>query len=144
MDTLHLRKALPHDAAAIASIEAAAASGPWSEDAVRRTLAQRHTLGWVAGRPVVAHLLATQVGDEGEILTLAVRPEARRRGLARALLAALEQRWRAHGLQTGWLEVRADNDAARALYASLGWTSAGRRRGYYDDGIDAIIMRWMP
>jgi ribosomal protein S18 acetylase RimI-like enzyme len=92
----------------------------------------------------VGHLLATQVGDEGEVLTIAVREDARRRGLARAMLTALADRWRAHGAHTGWLEVRADNEGARALYASLGWTSAGRRRGYYDDGTDAIVMRWAP
>jgi ribosomal-protein-alanine N-acetyltransferase len=92
----------------------------------------------------VAHLLATQVGDEGEVLTLAVREEARRQGLARAMIDALARRWRSTGVVTGWLEVRADNAAARALYASTGWTDAGRRPGYYADGADAIVMRWTP
>lgn len=136
-----LREARPDDAAAIGLTEGGAA---WSEEAVRRTLGARHALAWVVGDPVVGHLLATAVGDEGEILTLAVRPEARRRGLARRMLDALAGRWRAAGVGAGWLEVRADNVAARALYASLGWTDAGRRPGYYADGTDAVVMRWAP
>ena len=109
-----------------------------------KMLALRSTFGWVVGKPVVGHLLASQIGDEGELLTLAVRAEARRRGHARSLLAALEQRWRTTKVLTGWLEVRADNASARALYVQFRWSDAGRRRGYYADGTDAIIMRWTP
>lgn len=40
-----------------------------------------------------------------------------------------------------FLEVAADNDAARALYAKLGFVEAGRRHGYYGDGADALVLR---
>ncbi|MEQ1504959.1 MAG: GNAT family N-acetyltransferase, partial [Myxococcota bacterium] len=124
-----VRRATPEDAPAIARIEAVASPGPWSEAAVRSTLAARSTVGWVAAgptgdgvgeEPVVGHLLASCVAPEGEILTVAVHPDARRRGYGAALLAACAQAWREAGVTEGWLEVRRDNDGARALYAGCG------------------------
>lgn len=137
-----VRRATPDDLDALASIEAAAAGHPWSRDALASTMATPTCLALVAGDGVVrGHVLATTVVDEGEILTIAVHPDARRQGLARALLTAVEDAWRAAGVTQGWLEVRADNEGAQALYAACGWTRTGRRRGYYDDGADAVVMQ---
>ena len=71
------------------------------------------------------------------ILTLAVAPEAQRRGLGRAfLLAALDEAAR-RGAKSMFLEVSVTNEAASALYLSCGFTQVGRRRGYYAGGGDA-------
>jgi len=82
---------------------------------------------------------------EGEILTLAVRPQARRRGIGRRLLSDLESALRTAGARQLFLEVAADNAAALALYASAGYRRAGRRRGYYraPDGkrLDALLLQ---
>jgi len=85
----------------------------------------------------LAALVYRRVADgEFEILNLAVAPEARRQGLARALIEeALRRggRW--------FLEVRESNAAARALYGSVGFREAGERRGYYSDPPEkAIVM----
>ncbi|MBW4093301.1 MAG: GNAT family N-acetyltransferase [Proteobacteria bacterium] len=80
-------------------------------------------------------------GDEAEILTLAVVPAARRAGLGRALLAAAMAEAGARGARAMFLEVAAANEAARALYAAGGFTPVGRRRAYYADGQDALILR---
>jgi ribosomal-protein-alanine N-acetyltransferase len=75
--------------------------------------------------------------DELHITTLAVRPEYRRKGYARALIrAALDAYPDVRRVQ---LEVRPSNAAARALYESLGFTVAGVRRRYYGDE-DALLM----
>ncbi len=76
-------------------------------------------------------LLGRIAADEAEILTLAVAPEARRRGVGRRLLARFEAAARTQGAASAFLEVAADNHAARALYLSAGWHEAGVRRGYY-------------
>ncbi|MFO7855350.1 MAG: GNAT family N-acetyltransferase [Paracoccaceae bacterium] len=133
------------EAAAAAAIHAAAFAGRergWSPDEIR-ALAERP--GAVALLSEAAFLLGVVAAGEAELLTLAVRPSARRRGAARRLLAGFRARAAALGAETAFLEVGEDNRAARALYAADGWREAGRRRGYYalSDGsrVDAMILR---
>ncbi|MNE73850.1 ribosomal-protein-alanine N-acetyltransferase [compost metagenome] len=84
------------------------------------------------------------MADEAEILTLAVRPSARRSGLGARLVEAAVVRAAALGAERMFLEVAGDNAAARALYARAGFHEAGRRRGYYAraDGSreDALVL----
>lgn len=87
--------------------------------------------GFVLGRAVL---------DEAELLTIAVDPALRRQGAGRALLAAFEAAAAARGASRAFLEVAADNVAALALYHGAGWAEAGRRRGYYGPGIDALVL----
>ena len=76
--------------------------------------------------------------DEAELLNLAVDPASRRRGVASALLAALEGV--AHGQL--FLEVAEPNQPAIALYEHHGWVRNGVRKGYYQHGlINAIVMQ---
>ena len=81
--------------------------------------------------------------DEMTLLALAVRPAARRRGLATALHQTAIDALRP---ATAFLEVRAGNHAAQTLYHGLGYRACGRRRNYYPnpDGSreDALVMRW--
>jgi ribosomal-protein-alanine N-acetyltransferase len=78
-------------------------------------------------------------------LTLAVAPEARRRGLGRALLDAGLAAAAASGAEAMFLEVAADNAAALALYAGAGFDRVGLRRGYYPrvagSAADALTLR---
>ncbi len=86
-------------------------------------------------------VLARIAADEAEILTLAVLPEARRKGIAAALVRATAAAASAAGGRSLHLEVAEDNVAGRALYAKLGFEQTGRRRGYYASGsADALIM----
>lgn len=137
-----IRRATPDDAPTIAALEAAAAGDPWSLAQVRATLERPTTHAWLVGDPARGHLLTTQVLDEAEILTIAVHPAHRRRGLARQLLTCAEAAWQSHGVVTAWLEVRVSNVAARALYRSRGWVDVDVRSRYYADGSDAARMRW--
>ena len=101
-----------------------------------------------AGMPGVFALLDAEGGmvlvrvaaDEAEILTLAVAPGARRRGLGRRLMQAAAAQAREVGASRLFLEVSSRNAAARALYQSQGFTQAGRRRRYYADGSDALVL----
>ena len=78
-----------------------------------------------------AVLLLRVVASEAEVLTLATDPAHRRRGLARALLAAFEARAMDAGAVRAVLEVAEDNEAARALYEGAGYAAVGRRPAYY-------------
>lgn len=81
------------------------------------------------------------VVDEGYITNVAVRPDARRQGVASKLLGVFIDFARANRLAFLTLEVRASNTAAIVLYGRRGFRSAGRRKNYYEHPReDAIIM----
>lgn len=79
------------------------------------------------------------IADEAELIEIAVAARARRRGIARRLVEHLVTDARRQRVSAVHLEVRADNTAARALYAACGFVEAGRRRRYYADGEDAVV-----
>ena len=79
------------------------------------------------------------VADEAEIITICVHPDARRGGIASAMLVVAEQDLRARGIKKLFLEVAENNAPARKLYERAGFQQIGVRPKYYD-GIDAIMM----
>ncbi|MBO5833501.1 MAG: ribosomal protein S18-alanine N-acetyltransferase [Alphaproteobacteria bacterium] len=78
--------------------------------------------------------------DEAEIITIGVHPDARRTGIAAAMLGIAEADLKKQGIKHIFLEVAADNAPARALYEQNGFVQIGVRPKYYD-GTDAIMMR---
>ena len=86
-------------------------------------------------------LLGRIAGDEAELLTLAVAPEARGQGEGRALVRGFLKDCRDRGAKAVFLEVAADNAAAIGLYRATGWSQVGQRRSYYAPGLDALVMR---
>ena len=80
------------------------------------------------------------VADEAEIITIGVAPDARRTGIAAAMLGIIEGDLKKRDVKHIFLEVAADNAPARALYQNNGYVEIGVRPGYYG-GIDAIMMR---
>lgn len=88
--------------------------------------------------------LARMVMDEAEILTIAVVPGARQRGLGRKILDQLELELAGAGICLMHLEVSETNTAALALYYSNGYRESGRRSGYYSDSVhprqDALVL----
>jgi ribosomal-protein-alanine N-acetyltransferase len=90
---------------------------------------------------VLGFAIVWLIHDELHVLNVAVAPEARRRGVARALLAEVEARAAAEGAARATLEVRRSNAPAIELYRSLGYREVGVRPRYYaEDGEDAILM----
>lgn len=134
-----LRKMEAADLPSVMHIDALSLPRPWSEAIWRGELESPYGLylvvedgGEVSGQIGVRHVLG-----ELHITTIAVSPEHRRRGHARALIwAALAAYPRARYVH---LEVRPDNAAALALYESLGFRATGRRPRYYGDD-DALLM----
>jgi ribosomal-protein-alanine N-acetyltransferase len=132
------------DPAALAAVQARALAvpRPWSAAEIADLLASAGTI--LCAPDAMGFALGRTIADEAELLTLVVDPTARRTGRGRALLAAFEDAARQAGAQTAFLEVAADNDAARALYTGAGWQQRGRRRRYYLGAqglrIDALVM----
>ena len=145
---LFVRRAVPEDADALAALAAGCFSRPWSAAQMGEEIARPSPSGVLlacaaAGR--VAELKAfcacRLVLDELHVLDLAVHPAWRRRGLARFLLDIALRRAAASGAALALLEVRAGNQPALALYATLGFRPAGRRPSYYRDPVeDALLL----
>ena len=135
----HLRRMEARDLPSAMEIDALSLPRPWSAAIWRGELSSPYGLylviedrGEVFGQIGVRHVLG-----ELHITTIAVRPEYRRRGHARALIgAALAAYPNASHVH---LEVRPTNVAAIALYESLGFLETGRRPRYYGDE-DAVLM----
>lgn len=116
------------DPGRLAAIHAEAFAAPWDEAALTELLTSP---GVFAVAEEDGFILIRVVLDEAEILTLAVRPSARRAGLGVRLVEAAVMRAAALGAERMFLEVAEGNVAARALYARSGFVEMGRRRGYY-------------
>lgn len=90
-------------------------------------------------------LLGRAVAGEAELLTVAVAPEARGRGLGQRLVSRFLYQARLRGAEVAFLEVAEDNAPARRVYSRAGFTQTGRRRGYYrtPEGrpVDALVMQ---
>lgn len=138
------RRAVPADAEAIANIERLSFPKPWSLDLIETSLSPGFGARFVVAEfkgEVVAYIGARCIADsEYEIANVAVLPRFRRRGIASGLLAALIDMAEAEGAYDISLEVRPSNEAALTLYDGFGFRAEGRRKGYYSDGEDALIM----
>lgn len=123
--------------------EAFAPADRWSGDAFALLLGLPGHVALLAladGQPR-GFVLGRVVAGEAEVLTLAVPPALRRAGTGRALMRGLMHEAARRGAGVLFLEVGEGNVAARALYGSLGAAQAGRRRRYYPDGSDALVLR---
>lgn len=130
----------------LASLHARAFEAPWNAPDIARLLdnSSAFALVWREGEEAVGFVLAWAVAAESEILTLAVVPEARRKGVGSGLVAAAGAAALLRGSGSMLLEVAESNAAARALYIKLGFEPVGRRTGYYAGAgaaTDAIVLR---
>ncbi len=132
------------DAPLLARLHALGFETFWAVDEFEALLKAPGVFGFVAHAPdQCGFLLARVAADEAEILTLVVAPEARRRGVARALLAHAMAAAHAFGARTLLLEVAESNSAARGLYDSCGFAEVARRPAYYEEARgagDALVM----
>ena len=128
----------------VAALEAVCFRDPWSEKSVASELTNPLSAWLVAleGETVVGYIGSQTVMDESDMMNVAVHPAHRRKGIAEALVVALAQCLRDGGSNSLTLEVRASNEAAKALYAALGFETVGKRPRYYSRPVeDALILR---
>ncbi len=140
-----IRSAVPADAASLVAIERRCFSDPWSETSFREALDSPWSFGLVAhtGQSATGYLIAREVAGTGEVLNLAVSPDFRRRGVARALLRAGLTFLRKRRVDEVFLEVRESNLTAQALYRSLGFRPVGQRAAYYRNPKEDALVLWL-
>lgn len=139
-----IRPATIADAPALLAMESLFPSDRMSMRSIRRFIAAP------GARVLVAHrdrellgnlvLLLRAGSDKARIYSVVVSPAARGLGIGNALVQAAERAARAADRRGVTLEVRADNVAARALYAKRGYVEARRLPQYYDDGADGLRL----
>lgn len=134
----------PEDLAQAWAIEQRSHAFPWSEKTFASNQGERYLNFRLDVADEMAAFAITQVvQDEATLFNIAVDPAWQRRGLGRQLLTHLIGELEQRDVLTLWLEVRASNVAAIALYESLGFNEVTVRRNYYptaDGREDAIIM----
>lgn len=143
LPTLRIRPATPADLIALAGLESAAFPDPWTAEAIAGFWAQPGASAWLAesvdGLAVgFALFRVVPAAHEAELLRVGTEPAWQRRRVATALLTAALADLDRQALDS-FLEVRADNLPAQALYRRLGFEYQNKRRGYYRDGCDAHV-----
>jgi [ribosomal protein S18]-alanine N-acetyltransferase len=135
------------DAAVLAQIHAASFYRGWGEAEFERMLSERNTLvhRLKKGRKIIGFSVSRMAADEAEILSIAVAPPHRGRGLSGKLLLTHLGHLAGRGVRKVFLEVEENNEPARRLYERMGFTVVGRRENYYrqSDGktMNALLMR---
>ena len=130
------------DVPSVAALEKLCFSDPWSVSSIASELDNPLSLWlvWEEDGTAAAYLGVQRVPPQADVMNVAVSPALRRRGIARALFAELERRL--PEIDELFLEVRASNSGAIALYRARGFEQVGRRPNYYlDPREDALILR---
>jgi len=142
-----LSEAKPRDAAAIAALHGKSFHRGWSDGEIESLLVERNVVAHraMAGHRLVGFILSRTVADEAEILSVAVAPARRGKGLSRRLLDLHLRRLAGIGVRRVFLEVGEDNVPARRLYARAGFRDVGRREAYYQNrtgrSAAALVLR---
>jgi len=132
---VQVRPMRAEDVDAVVAIEAEAFSSPWSADTFEALLERDPVVLRVledAGGRVIGYSILWCILDQGELANIAVAAEHRGRGLGAVLLRAVVEECRRRGVTSLYLEVRASNERALALYRAFGFTVIGKRKNYYD------------
>ena len=134
------------DAPKLAQIHVASFHRGWGEGEFEQMLAEHNTLvhRLRQGRKTIGFAVSRMAADEAEILSIAVEPKHRGRGLSSNLLLTHLGHLAGRGVRTVFLEVEENNQPARQLYHRAGFAVTGRRERYYrQDGeqLNALIMR---
>lgn len=142
---LHIEPATPRDADAVAKLHAASFYRGWPRQDIEAYIIDPDTPTLVAcdaKRRVVGFAMLRILGDDVELMTIAVEPKYRSKGLGRALMQACFEDLRMTPVRRMILEVAADNPSAIRLYQKLGFTKLSERQGYYarPDGRPATAL----
>ena len=141
---MEIRRMQEGDLEQVAALEKAIFSEPWSRKGFEETYQKKENCYLVVeeGGEILAYCGFWSVLDEADICNVAVRGDARRRGLAKAMLKELMEEGRKLGVTAFTLEVRVGNMPAIALYRKLGFESAGVRPGFYTKPKEDALIMW--
>ncbi|HEX6944262.1 MAG TPA: ribosomal protein S18-alanine N-acetyltransferase [Gemmatimonadaceae bacterium] len=144
LEAVTIRPAEDGDLDDVAAIERSVFNDPWSRRSFVDLVGERQVVFLVAvdGTAVVGYAIALLTPPESELANLAVSRLMQHQGLGRRLLVEVMSEAQGRGAREMFLEVRASNASAIALYSAEGFTAVGRRVRYYARPIeDAVVMR---
>ena len=139
-----IREMKASDVAAIAELEKRCFSDPWSADSIASELVNPLSYWLVAeaNGQVAGYVGSQSVLDAADMMNIAVSPDYRRQGVAKALVNELTHHLSQNGVIALLLEVRVSNTPAITLYEKMGFEQVGRRPNYYrNPREDALILR---
>ena len=144
-----IRKMTIEDVPAVAQIDRLSFTLPWPEHSFQyEVLENRVARCFVAETEenrIAGMVVSWIIVDELHIATIATHPDFRRMGIGARILTEALAEGRAAGARLAFLEVRATNEAAQAMYRKFGFEVTGKRPRYYkDNGEDAILMTLEP
>jgi [ribosomal protein S18]-alanine N-acetyltransferase len=141
---VELRPLHTTDLDAIEEIERASYPTPWSRSMFAGELSKPSgiCLGAFQGEDMLGYLIVARYVDAWHVMNVAVDPNSRSRGVARALLERLFVLTDDDSERGYTLEVRVSNSVAIHLYESLGFVATGVRRGYYTDNREDALIMW--
>ncbi len=134
--------AVKGDALSIAQLEKECFTDNWSENAVSMQIDRQQIIVYKDGNKVIGYCVFMTAADEGEILRIAVIPNARKRGIGRKLLDSAVKIMKSRGASEIFLEVRASNKDAISLYEKYGFIKTGVRKNYYENKEDAVLYNF--
>lgn len=144
--TMTIREMSPSDVSAVSLIlQESSTASSWPQDSILESA--RSGIAWVAEQQgsVIGFLIGRGFADEFEILNLAVAKPHRRRGVATQLLDAMAVWLQKAGTRRAYLEVRASNETAIALYVGRGFSRTGQRVRYYQNPVEnaLVLVRYL-
>jgi len=121
-------------------LEDAPEAAMWSEEALGAAIENAVFLVARNANEIMGFILGRSLGNEAEILNLAVKRGFRRKGVGGALVKEMLKQWETKGYTKIFLEVRESNRSGITFYEGLGFRQIGRRPGYYRDPAEAALV----
>lgn len=143
-ETWEIRHMKEEDAVRVAALEAENFSDPWSLDAFQKIYFDKNYIVLILEKEemILGYCVLLCAGTQADITNVCTAAQARRKGVATALLTALFEEGNARAVEEYFLEVREGNTAARTLYKKLGFEEIGTRKNYYEKPREnAVLMR---
>jgi ribosomal-protein-alanine N-acetyltransferase len=139
-----IRKMQPTDVARVVDIERACFGERWTSGMFQNELSNSASTYFVAteGSEIVGYAGYWLILEEAHITTIGVDPNHQRKGYGDLLMLHLIDHGLAAGAEWVTLEVRLSNVAAQKMYEKFGFTSLGRRKGYYQDNNEDALVMW--
>lgn len=144
-DALIIRAMTEADLGRVYALEKVSHPVPWSQASLQRSFADHHGFVLLKNQQLLGFAFVQKIVDEAHLLDIVIDPAQRGHGLGRHLLQELIARVFCDGINIWFLEVRASNAAAIAMYQSLDFNELGIRRNYYDTATgreDALMMAY--
>lgn len=128
----------------VSTMEAACFSMPWSKKSFEENLNRSDAVYVVArdGDKVLGYCGAYVILNEADINQVAVEPLHRKKGVGGKMLAVLLDKLGKAGADAVTLEVRKSNEAAIALYESMGFVTEGIRKNFYEKPVEDALIMW--